>query len=606
MAKRQAAPLLVAGTAGRAELVRRVGGDLDLDDHAVPPGLQHDRDVGDRDASGGLPRRSHRDLDRGGRATRADLGRRGLADDAGGIRSNLSTSAANGIYNFGVTAASTERAIGFLASGTATASGNLYAELVNNTGAPLSGLSISYNVEKYRNGSNANGFRIQLFWSDDGSTWTSAGTPFMTAFPADANNNGFAVAPGATVPVSDLLNVTIQPGANFYLAWNYSVTAGNTVTNAQALAVDDISILGLEASNPSGQGSADPPSVVVGAQTTLSATAFGGSSPPSTGLVVSCDLTAIGGSATFNLPNTSGNTYSAPYTVPLGTPGQHYLLPCAVSDDQGRSGSFTIALDVTVPFLCETGAKTSTRDSRDPGLGTLEPARQSDRRGRRHRRRQLPGLEPAERLLPAGARRHVGRRRANVRGRVRLRSGRAGVRHYRRSRPREGHGQRVLLVRLVPGRDAVVDDHGDPERPESRRLQHGQRVHADGRDAAHRGSERPRAVRGHGGQHRAAADRDRQLQPGDVRSARSRAVGRLHADELAGSVDVGGADEPERAQRDCARRREHARERESLPDDLSGRRPERDEHAAGRREGELRPEHRHDRAARRRARRPLR
>jgi len=226
---------------------------------------------------------------------------------------NLSTSAANGIYNFGVAAASTERAIGFLASGTATASGNLYAELVNDTGAPLSGLSIAYNVEKYRNGSNANGFRIQLFWSNDGVAWTNAGSAFMTAFPADANNNGFAIAPGATVAVSDVLDVTIQPGANFYLAWNYSVTAGTTVTNAQALAVDDISILGVASDTPSAQGTADPASVLVGAATTFTATAFGGSNPTSTGLLVSCDLTGIGGSETFSLPNTSGNTYSASY-----------------------------------------------------------------------------------------------------------------------------------------------------------------------------------------------------------------------------------------------------------------------------------------------------
>jgi len=89
---------------------------------------------------------------------------------------NLSTSAANGIYNFGsgTTTTGPDRAIGFLASGTATASGNLYAQLTNNTGGPLTGLQISYDVEKYRNGSNAAGFRIQLFYSTDGATWTSA------------------------------------------------------------------------------------------------------------------------------------------------------------------------------------------------------------------------------------------------------------------------------------------------------------------------------------------------------------------------------------------------------------------------------------------------
>src|SRR5436309_1702568 len=57
---------------------------------------------------------------------------------------NLSTSAANGIYNFGsgtTTLGGSDRAVGFLASGTATTSGNLYAQLVNNTGGDLSGLT---------------------------------------------------------------------------------------------------------------------------------------------------------------------------------------------------------------------------------------------------------------------------------------------------------------------------------------------------------------------------------------------------------------------------------------------------------------------------------
>src|SRR5262249_39590144 len=87
---------------------------------------------------------------------------------AGGA--NLSSTASNGIYNFGSGTNTTgpDRAVGFLSSGGGTTSGNLYAQYVNNTGGSLSGLSISYDVEKYRSGSNAAGFRIQLFYSSDG------------------------------------------------------------------------------------------------------------------------------------------------------------------------------------------------------------------------------------------------------------------------------------------------------------------------------------------------------------------------------------------------------------------------------------------------------
>src|SRR4051812_37069169 len=71
---------------------------------------------------------------------------------AGGT--NLSSTASNGAYNFGATANATDRAIGFLSSGSATQSGNLYAQLTNQTGAALGSLQISYDVEKYRQGLN--------------------------------------------------------------------------------------------------------------------------------------------------------------------------------------------------------------------------------------------------------------------------------------------------------------------------------------------------------------------------------------------------------------------------------------------------------------------
>ena len=276
---------------------------------------------------------------------------------------SLATNASNGIYNFGDGTTSSgganTRAIGFLSSGSATASGNLYAYFANNTGGSLSGLQISYNVKKFRGGTNAAGFRIQMYYSTDGSTWTSAGSDFLTAFAgADASNAGYNPAPGSTVAVSaKTLAVSVNDGSSFYLAWNYSVTSGTTVSNSQALAVDDISVLGLNTSvSPSATGSASPNPVVVGANTTLSATVTAGSNPASTGLAVSCDLSAIGGSATFALASQSATTFSSSYTVPAGTSASTYTLPCTVTDGQSRSGAFNIPLSVTLPFLCGAAA----------------------------------------------------------------------------------------------------------------------------------------------------------------------------------------------------------------------------------------------------------
>src|SRR5262245_54436355 len=170
---------------------------------------------------------------------------------AGGA--NLSSSAANGIYSFGAgtaTLGNSDRAVGFLSSGTATQSGNLYVKLTNDTGVGLAGVQIAYNVEKYRSGTNAAGFRIQLFYSFDGTAWTSAGPDFLTSFAADAAVAGFAAAPGAAVPVNHSLDVAIPSGSTFYLAWNYSVSSGSTTTNAQALAIDDVSITAVAGVTP--------------------------------------------------------------------------------------------------------------------------------------------------------------------------------------------------------------------------------------------------------------------------------------------------------------------------------------------------------------------
>lgn len=299
---------------------------------------------------------------------------------------NLGSSASNGIYNFGsgTTTTGPDRAVGFLSSGTATPSGNLYAQFVNNTGAPLTGLQLSYSVEKYRQGINAAGFRIQLFYSLDGATWTNAGGSFTTSFPQDAGttNAGYTPAPGVTVTVSNQnLSVAIPDGSNFYLAWNYSVSTGSTTTNAQALAIDDISVLGLgnSSTNPTGAGSANPSSVQAGNSTLLTVIVGPGTNPPSTGIAASADLTSIGGSATqqFFDDGTHGdvtagdNVFSVQATVPPATVTGLKMLPVAITDAQGRSSSSSISLNVTPFSTPPTGVTSANPNSLMPGGPTL-------------------------------------------------------------------------------------------------------------------------------------------------------------------------------------------------------------------------------------------
>jgi DNA/RNA endonuclease G (NUC1) len=263
---------------------------------------------------------------------------------------NLSTTASNGIYNFGsgTTTTGADRAVGFLSSGSATQSGNLYAQLTNNTGGAIGSLQISYDIEKYRQGSNPAGFRVQLFYSTDGSSWTSAGPGFLTSFAPDLNNSGYATAPGATVTVNSTITQQIVNGGTFYLAWNYSVASGSTTTNAQALAIDNISIAGVAAPQtiPTGVGSASPSSVTPGSTTTLSVTVTAGDNPPSTGLSVTGDLSSITAGASAVPFSASGNTFTTVATVDAGAAPGPKLLSITVSDNEGRQSQFSLPLTV--------------------------------------------------------------------------------------------------------------------------------------------------------------------------------------------------------------------------------------------------------------------
>ncbi len=172
----------------------------------------------------------------------------------------MSSASTNSIYNFGAGVAATgaaywlnaaDRAVGWLATGAAvgsggTKSGNLYVQLQAPANTEIKSLTVSYGVEKYRNGTTAPGWKVQLFYSADGITWASAGSTFTTSFAADVDSNGYDPAPGSSTVTSGTLDAFVPRGAPFFLAWNYTTSAPASVdaTNAQALAIDDVTIVG--------------------------------------------------------------------------------------------------------------------------------------------------------------------------------------------------------------------------------------------------------------------------------------------------------------------------------------------------------------------------
>jgi hypothetical protein len=162
---------------------------------------------------------------------------------AGGA--SLPSNAKNGLWNFGQDDSS-DRAVGGITTGVAegTRCINVYAHFLNTGVKNIEDLTISYDVEKYRKGNNAAGFTVQMYYSLDGRNWTSAGSDFCTTFAADAATEGYATVPGDVRSVSAVLDAKMQPGVDFYLAWNITVTSSDNAAGAMALAIDNFQLKG--------------------------------------------------------------------------------------------------------------------------------------------------------------------------------------------------------------------------------------------------------------------------------------------------------------------------------------------------------------------------
>jgi len=177
---------------------------------------------------------------------------------------SLASNAYNGTWNFGATG-SDDRAIGGLTTGVDNGTRGLtvMVRLYNNSEWNFDKIALSYDIEKYRNGSNAAGFTVQLYTSTNGVNWTSAGETFCATYTPDANNNGFATVPADTRAMSGELEVRFPKNSDLYLGWNISVSSGTSCNAAPGLAIDNVSITpsgqpalsGIEMTNESSLGS---------------------------------------------------------------------------------------------------------------------------------------------------------------------------------------------------------------------------------------------------------------------------------------------------------------------------------------------------------------
>jgi predicted extracellular nuclease len=263
-------------------------------------------------------------------------------------------------YSFGATG-STERAFGGLQSGTLIPT--IGAAFTNATGTTVTQLAIAYTGEQWRLGATGRVDRLDFQYSLDatglsGGTWVDVdGLDFTGPVTVGTVGALDGNAPANRTPVTfTITGLSLAPGATFWIRW----TDFNATGADDGLAVDHFSIT-PEApagpTDPTGTGAADPASVLPNGTTLLTVDVTPGTNPPSTGLAVAADLSAIGGrpAQAFFDDGTNGdvtpgdNVFSYLATVGAGTSPGPKSLPATITDAQARTGSATIALTVQGP-----------------------------------------------------------------------------------------------------------------------------------------------------------------------------------------------------------------------------------------------------------------
>lgn len=192
---------------------------------------------------------------------------------------SMASNASGGIYNFGAgdPDAATDRAVGGLSTGTAGKSVIIFVSLYNSGNDTIGSYTISYDVEKYRNGSNSLGFSVMLLFSLDGDRWKQQGLPAI--FSPDIDNNGSLSVPIKTESISRTFTLfnTVPPKTTYYLAWCYSVNSDDlnaSTTSAQALGIDNVSV--------SAKAKVSPPVLTAGTLNGFGNVCVGTTSAPNT------------------------------------------------------------------------------------------------------------------------------------------------------------------------------------------------------------------------------------------------------------------------------------------------------------------------------------
>ncbi len=254
----------------------------------------------------------------------------------------VTTSTAGGVGEFEIA----NPVVGLQGSGTADAPFLLLH--VNTTG--LTNITVAYNLRDL-DASTDNSIQPVALQFRVGNTGAFTNVP--AGFVADATS-GPSLATLVTA-----VSAVLPASADNQSLVQIRIMTGNAAGNDEWVGIDDISVTQgvLPPTNPAGVGTATPSSQGQAGTTLLTVAVTPGTNPTSTGIGVTANLSAIGGSATqaFRDDGMGGdlvagdNTFSFDATIAVGTSAGGVSMPFTITDGQARMGSGALALTVLAP-----------------------------------------------------------------------------------------------------------------------------------------------------------------------------------------------------------------------------------------------------------------
>ncbi len=208
------------------------------------------------------------------------------------------SSATGGAYNFGsspatgTSATNTDRALGFIFSSGYPSPAHVLLWVQNNTGSPLTGLTIQFDLEQYRENTVAADWKF--FTSTDGSAWTAQTSGDQTFAAAGATT--FRYPPSSTTKTVTVSNLSIAAGASYYLRWTMQAASSS---NSHGIGLDNLSLTPTT-------GTGVPPTTP-----TLTTTPATYNSP--------WCVTTMAGSSAFNVAYTSTGTFTGTFKAQLSS-----------------------------------------------------------------------------------------------------------------------------------------------------------------------------------------------------------------------------------------------------------------------------------------------